>query len=207
MAPIHDTDIAAERWSQAEWENYELWEKIEVRLRRRKYLWIAAAIALFLTFSALPILADRWPKWEALKASRKLAQLVNYAKKEAGLNQHAYRIIFKSGTLEYAVQKVTSCTALDAVVVEEGNLLETSIADGFRILNFGDSSRLRLPGLIDSICYDPLAGMENFANDDSMKAFAIAPIHDVAVNSLTEARMDRIAILFMKGPSAELTFE
>ena len=48
MVPIHDTDVAEERWSQAEWENYELWEKVELKLKRKKQLWILATFLVFL---------------------------------------------------------------------------------------------------------------------------------------------------------------
>lgn len=48
MVPIYDSDVAEERWSKAEWRNYELWEKLEQRQIRKKRLWIMATILVFL---------------------------------------------------------------------------------------------------------------------------------------------------------------
>ena len=34
MVPIYESDVAEERWSKSEWNHYELWEKVEQRVRR-----------------------------------------------------------------------------------------------------------------------------------------------------------------------------
>jgi hypothetical protein len=84
MVPIHDTDLAQERWSQTEWEHYELWEKLEAKFRRRKAVWIGAAVLLFFVLSSVPILIEHWPKWIALGANRKLSEEINRLKAIAG---------------------------------------------------------------------------------------------------------------------------
>src|SRR5437868_6887859 len=110
MVPVHDTDIAAERWSKAEWQHYELWEKIEIRLRRRKWLWITATVSVFMGLSSIPIVLDRSPKWLTLRLSRKLAQEINWMKREAGIEQRAFRLRFVSGTtLSYVVETSAHC--------------------------------------------------------------------------------------------------
>ena len=208
MPPIHDTDIAAERWSQGEWENYELWEKIEQRLRRRKYLWIAGAVLLFLFFSAIPIVIDRNPKWTALKASRHLAQVINEMKREAGMNRQAYFIRFKPDSLHYEIEKTGSCTQTEnAALVQEGSLLGENLSSSYRVLGPQDSAQFKLPGLVDHFCYDPLQGSEFSADPNTLYGFGIAPNSDVSVKTMTEARLDRISILFLRGPSAEISFE
>src|SRR6185295_1415525 len=114
MAPIHESDIAAERWSKAEWSHYELWEKLELKLRRRKLIWISATVALFLALSAVPIVLDRKPKWTAMSISRRLAQLINGMKSEASLKHQAHRISFADdGSLAYEIARVSGCTSAD----------------------------------------------------------------------------------------------
>ncbi len=208
MPPIHETDIAAERWSKGEWDHYELWEKIELRLRRRKYLWIAGAVILFLIFSAIPIVIDRSPKWMALKASRHLAQVINEMKRDAGLTEQALQIRFKDGSLNYVIEKVSSCAQpTNPVLLSEGSLLKGSFASSFRMMNAQDSRDLKIPGLIEHFCYDPLLGSEYSSDPNALYGFGIAPTLDLTVKPMTEARLDRISILFLQGQSAEISFE
>jgi len=208
MPPIHDTDIAAERWSQGEWDNYELWEKIEIRLRRRKYLWIAAAALVFLFVSAIPIVLDRSPKWSALRASRELAQVINQMKREAGMTRKAYVIHFQEGTLNYQVNRVSSCSqATDSVLAFQGTLLKPEQTAAYKILNDSESKQFKIPGLVDHFCYDPFHGSEFSADPNTLYAFGVAPAADISVKTMTEPRLDRISILFLRGPSAEISFE
>ena len=69
MVPIHDTDLAQERWSQTEWEHYELWEKLEVKLSdvARPSGSAPLPFLLFFILSSVPILIEHWPKWIALE--------------------------------------------------------------------------------------------------------------------------------------------
>src|SRR5579885_1751897 len=114
MAPIHETDLAAERWSKAEWSHYELWEKLELKLRRRKLIWISGTIVVFLALSSVPIIIDRAPKWTAMSISRRLAQVINGMKSEASLKHQPYRIRFApDGSLAYQVERVPSCKATE----------------------------------------------------------------------------------------------
>src|SRR5262245_34313847 len=102
MVPIHDTDVASERWSKAEWEHYELWEKIEQRYRRRRRLWILGTVAVFVALSSIPVIMDRWPHWASVTASRKLASEINALKRDASIEHQAFRLRFEGkGALSY----------------------------------------------------------------------------------------------------------
>lgn len=199
MAPIHDTDIASERWSQAEWQHYELWEKIEVRLRRRKGLWVMATAIVFLVLSAIPIWMDRWPKWKSLSMVRHLAREINQVKLLASTERNAYRLRFiDGGSLNYEIEKTTHCSDPRGEVMRTGHLGES----GFALIDPDDGKTRGIPGLITSFCYDFLAGSEMILHGESLVGFAIAPVKDLA-----QSRSDRISTLILKGTSAEISFE
>ena len=84
LAPIHDTDLAKERWEKDDWKNFELWEKLEVRFRRYRMKWVIATVLVFLLISTIPVLKARTLKWNTLEASQVLARELNRLKKEAG---------------------------------------------------------------------------------------------------------------------------
>ena len=205
MVPIHDSDIAEERYAQAEWQHYELWEKIEVRLKRKRNLWIAAAVLAFLMLSSIPILTDHWPKWTALKAARTLGDRINEVKRLAGTENQAYRLEFAADRkLSYSIVKVPNCSAASSVgsIVKSGSLLSEGHLEDFVLLSPEEGRRLGLPGLVESICYDPLAGSPGTSQPESIAGFGIVPVKD-----LTDARADRLSLLIFKGPSAEISFE
>ncbi len=198
MAPIHDTDVAEERWNQATWNQYELWEKVEHRARRKKRLWIAGTIGVFLLLSAVPILRDRWPKWASLGAARRLAREVNLMKREASVAHAAFRIRF-NGALEFQIEKSASCSEGGAVV-RKGSLREGD--RGYALIAPAAGEELGVPGLIESFCYDYLSGSEPVLKGRPLVGFGIIPVNDLA-----EKRTDRVSMLLLGGPSAEPSFD
>lgn len=205
MVPIHDTDIAEERWSQAEWQHYELWEKVEAKIKRRKWLWITGAGFVFLALSSVPIITDRLPWWNSLSASRKLANEIGALKRDATLHRAAYRIRFDAdGSLRYAIEKGASCGDSGATVVRKGALLKKSRLDEYALISPKASETLGISGLGTSFCYDYLAGSEAVLTGQKLSGFAIAPVKDLASEP---ARKDRVSVLLLAGPSAEISFE
>ena len=199
MAPIYDTDIAEERWSRAEWSRYELWEKVEVRLRRRKRLWIlATSLAVFALFS-VPIVTDQRAKWDSLATARVLATEINWIKREASIQNQAFRLVFPASN-RYRVEKVTSCSSgtLDAVPVREAALAPPPQA--LSILGSEKSPEIGISGLVTEFCYDPLLGSEATAN--STAGIGIIPSADI-----NSARTDRLSVLLVSGPSADISFD
>jgi hypothetical protein len=203
MAPIHDTDLAAERWSQAEWENYELWEKVEQRLRRRRYLWILGAAILFLALSAVPIVMDRWPKWKTRVIARTLAQEINRVKREASANRTAMRLRFTSDKgFNYVVEKISACNGSQGEVVRSEYLVNDEIKGSYARISTLFGSEMGVPGMSDQFCYDPLQGSNAAIRGDDVVGFGVIPATD-----LTEKRMDRISVLLISGISAEISFD
>jgi hypothetical protein len=208
MVPIHDTDIGEERWDKAAWESYELWEKIELRLRRRKRLWIFGTVLLFIMLSAVPIVRDRLPKWTTETAARRLAQEVNRIKRDANIDRSAYRIRFnESGSLSYQVERVKSCAEAKGVVLRTEALLSKSKLGSYVLLTSQQGVEIGAPGLVQSFCYDYLAGSEGALNGQTIIGFGIMPAQDLSANNLTAPRMDRLSVLLLSGPLAEISFD
>ena len=197
MAPVHDTDLAEKRWNEAEWGHYELWEKIELRFRRRKQLWISGTVVLFLLISAVPIVRDRMPKWTTLAQSRRLGEEVNQIKLEASRARSPYRIRFESG-VEFKVEKLMKCSDLGGVLVRSGNL---GLGDSV-VLTGAQGADLSIPGLTHQFCFDPLSGSEAASSVAPLLGFGLISSHDLA-----EKRTDRLSILLLSGASAEAAFE
>jgi hypothetical protein len=203
MVPIHDTDVAEERWSQSEWENYELWEKVELRLKRSKRLWVLATLIVFLALSAVPIVMDRWPKWKSRAMAVSLAQEINFVKKEASLGRGVYRLkLLAEPGARYQIDRVSSCSAAQGELVKAGDLAQASERDEYTWLLPSQGSDLGVPGLVHEFCYDSLSGSHSSLQGKSVVGFGIIPVRD-----LTEKRIDRLSLLLLSGLSAEISFD
>jgi hypothetical protein len=203
MAPIYDTDIAQSRWDRADWENYELWEKVAHRHRRQRRGWIAATVVVFLSLSSIPIVLDRWDKWSTLAASRRLAEEINRIKRDAGIEQAAYRLRFAGdGKPEYHVEKSRSCSDAQSSVVRSGKLFEGDAFSQYVLMTPAMGAEAGIPGLIQDFCYDYLAGSDTILRGEGVAGFAIMPVKDLA-----EKRQDRLSILLVNGPSAMPAFD
>lgn len=206
MVPIHDTDLAQERWSKAEWQNYELWEKVEVRVRRNRRLWILGAVVLFSLISAVPIVVDRWPKWVTRSTARTLAQEISQMKREAGVNGSAFRLRFPDNkSLEFVIEKLSDCSHSTGSVVRSGLLLSHSQSGAYSRISAAEGVALGIPGLVDSFCYDPLKGSFSSLQGDATIGFAFLPAKDLA--QADHQRLDRVSVLLLVGSLAEESFD
>ena len=174
MAPIHDTDLASDRWAKAEWEQYELWEKIELKLRRRKWLGIAATACVFLGLSSIPIVMDHRPKWTAVALSRHLADQIGALKRDAAISHRAFRIRFAGdGSTDYVVESAFSCNGGDLAwsKVRIGSLQAKATVQDFAVLSSAQGRSLGVPGLVETLCYDPQAGSDIESRGDPLAGF------------------------------------
>ncbi len=198
MVPIHDTDLAEERWKEKEWHQYELWEDVEQRLRKIKRIWIFATLVLFILLSSIPIIIDRSPKWGAYSSIRELSQQINTMKREAAAQHSTFRLKFINfETLTYQIEKVLDCSKKSGVVVFLGSLSNGN--HRYLLLNEEQGLKLGIPGLTTGFCYDPQLGSES---GDTFVGFGVIPVKDLA-----KTRTDRISILILNGPSAEISFD
>jgi hypothetical protein len=58
-----------------------------------------------------------------------------------------------------------------------------------------------IPGLLTSFCYDPLLGSSVTPGPESVAAFVILPVKELTQEP------EHHAVLLLKGPSAEISFE
>ncbi|MEO7162095.1 MAG: hypothetical protein ABI041_04175 [Bdellovibrionia bacterium] len=203
MVPIHDTDVGEERWSKSEWENYELWEKVELRLKRQKRLWVFATAATVIFFSAIPTVVDRWPKWKTRSAARYLAQEINRMKRVASIERASYRLQFAEGAkFEYFIEKVKDCKVMSGALVRSLPVNSIAMEEGYTLIPPKTGQELGIPGLIHSFCYDYLAGSVISEYPNSVAGFGI-----ISVKDLAEKRLDRISLLLLSGPSADVSFD
>ncbi|NDD91359.1 hypothetical protein EBZ37_04670 [bacterium] len=201
MCPIHETDSASERWSKAEWEHYELWEKIEARARRIRRLWLAAGVLCFLVLSAVPVIKDRKFQWKAFSAARHFAQHLTALKREAGGRQQAFRLkIDPTKPLSLTVSWGPTCSS--PLFFSAGSI-ELLSADSVRDeLIWIDSRRGKgfgIAGLLEEFCYDPVHGSQQTQREQDFAAFMISPVKDLSP--------DRFGSVLLSGPSAEISFE
>lgn len=201
MAPVYDTDIAEKRWEDSRWDQYELWERVEQKLRRKKQAWVAGTAVLFLVLSSIPIVLERWPKWVGLTAARRLAQEINRVKRDAIVDRAAYRVRFlEPGSTRFVVERLKSCSDAQGETLREGALLPGG--SDYTWVGEEEGARLGLPGLVHAFCFDYLAGSDLTLKGRAAAGFAVASVKDLA-----ESKTERMAILLATGASAEISFE
>ena len=203
MCPIHDTDSPEERWSKAEWEHYELHEKLEARARRKRRWVIASCVALFLVLSAVPVVLDRAPQWLALRAARELGENFSRLKREAGMRKLALRVsVDPSQILHLRVEHAETCKSERFEPDSEFELLQgDSRRDQLGWIDPAKGKESGIPGLLNGICFDPHLGSEATPQPTSVAGFGIAPVRE-----LTETP-ERYSVVVLTGPSAEISFE
>jgi len=201
MAPFYDTDVAKERWGKDEWRNFELWEKVELRARKKRRLWILGTCIVFLLLSSIPILMDRWSKWETLSAIRSLAEEVNRIKSDAAIQHTAFRLAFKNkDSLDYLVKRVASCKRGGGVTVRKGTLHKEGRRNKLQLISEADGKALALPGLVLEFCFDSLTGFVT-PHVGQDQAFGLIPVKD-----LTDRNLDHLSLLILRGNTANILF-
>jgi hypothetical protein len=210
MVPIHDTDVAEERWSKAEWEGYELWEKIEARLKKRRRLWIFSTAVVILVLSAIPLIYQKWEKWMTRSLARQLAVKLNQMKSDAGIQHVPFRLKLIEGkdSLDYVIEKLKTCSDPKGEVTENGTLAWAQIQSRYTWLTPEKGKLLEVPGLSSEVCYDPLLGIQTAAvsdvkmTDQKVIGFGILPVKD-----LSNHEIDNLSIVLLTPPEGEVTFE
>lgn len=210
MVPIHDTDVAEERWSQAEWEGYELWEKIEARHKRKRRLWIFSTVMMILALSAIPMVYQKWEKWATRSLAQQLAVKLNQMKALAGIQHLPFRVRLLQGreSLDYVVEKLKACSDVKGEVIETGSLQLTRVQNRYTWLTPEKGKLLGVPGLSSEVCYDPLLGIQASSLNDQkiidkkLVGFGILPVKDLANHE-----MNNLSIILLTPPQGEVTFE
>lgn len=204
MVPIHESDVAENRWKDDEWRQFELWERIELRLRRKR-TWIVLAVAFgFVAILAAPVIEDRLPKWRALNAMRALAVRANQMKVDAAALGVPLRIRIEDSAEgpQYVIERVDRCVGAEpksAHVWGGGPIFENrERAADFVVFDPRVATAFGLERVTTMVCYDPL-GTEAAAG---VQALGILTAKD-----LTEKRLDRVSFLNFSGLFAEIDFD
>lgn len=211
MAPIYDTDVAESRWKQAEWRQFELWEKIELKARRRVRWIIAFTCVLFLAISAVPVVQQALPKWQTLRELRKVAQAFSALKTKSIQTKQPLRWVFLNinadqNIAEVRENKVSNCTELNQTEKDTSILQIRGVwVDQAMVNRFG------FTGIAQSLCFDPIQGL--FADGKSINekvSASIALVSDRDVKTDVERNgqtLPSLSLLTLTGDSAEISFE
>jgi len=202
MVPIHESDVAENRWKDDEWRQFELWERIELRLRRKK-IWIVLAVAfVFVAILAVPIIQDRLPKWRALNAMRVLAVRANQMKVDAAALGVPLRLRIENSAEgpQYLIERVERCNSASTARAWGGGSVfdHPEIGSEFVVFEPKDAAKLGLERVTTDVCYDP-TGLEA---SERIQALGILSAKD-----LTSGRLDRASFLNFSGLFAEIDFD
>lgn len=217
MVPFHESDVAENRWKEDEWRQFELWERIEIRLRRKRTWTIAGVIVLFLGILSIPIIQDRAPKWRALGAMRALAVRVNQMKVDASSLGVPLRLRLEVSDHgpNYVIERVKNCkeppTSVGSAENQEwsrGPIFSSeAIGRGYTLLSTEEGKRHGLERVVDSFCYEPalLANGDEESPQTPSRVYQAMGI--LTAKDLTDGRLDRVAFLNFSGLSAEIDFD
>jgi hypothetical protein len=205
MVPIHESDVAENRWKDDEWRQFELWEKLEQKARRKRSWTIIAAAVVFVSILSVPIFQDRIPKWRALGATRGLAVRANQMKVDAASLKLPLRLRLENSDSgpRFVIEKVASCASDSAAPGEiwgQGVVFrDAHLGSRYAVLSAAQAGELGLERVKEAVCYDP-AGLD--LSSDGVKAVGILPVKDLA-----EGRLDRASFLNFSGLFAEIGFD
>ncbi len=206
MAPFHESDLADKRWDEAEWRDFELWERLELQHKKKKSYWIYATVGVFVLLSAVPTLRDRWDKWHGGAIALELGREWNQIKREAAVLQAPIRIRMEPGsTLNAVIERVQDCRQ-----TEIGQQLRTvnlevnpDASQPFRLLDPERGRSMGIPGLTRGICYDPLQGVFG----DKEKVESLVGIAFLPESDLKDENLDRLTTVLVKGASGDISFD
>ena len=194
--PIHESDQAENRWNQAEWNTYELWEKLEIKQRRKRRWILGSACVVFLMISAVPVVREWTPRWQTLRAARLMAQELGMIKLEAVQLQSSIRIR-RTGDQSWAVESAPDCSSPSFTPIRTAELRVPEV----RWLSTEEASRSSL-NTQDSYCFSPFARESEATTEAPRAHFAFASNQDAPL-----VRTDRIAVVSISSWDAVARFE
>lgn len=205
MVPVHESDVAENRWNESEWRQFELWERIELRLRRKRTWTILGVVVVFIAILSISIFQDRMPKWRALKATRMLAVRANQMKVDAASLGVPLRLRIENsdGGPLFIIEKVLSCVhSAEGTPQEWGRgtvFLRPEVGSRYTALTPEIAREVGLERVSQSLCYDPTPKEEL---NELTQAVGILSVRDLA-----DRRLDRASFLNFSGQFAEIDFD
>ena len=180
---------------EEEWRTFELYEKIRVRERRKRFWTIALAVFLFLGLCSVPVIRERLPKWQSLDAALELSLELEHLKTRAIQEKRSAWLRF-SGPGEFRVDFVTDCESKADPVVEKVSKWKDR-EGSLKVLVRDELLHHTIKLGVDEICFDPVYGLSGVK---SRLVLVIAPVKD-----LTEGRLERASYVELEGESAKIS--
>ncbi len=181
-----------DRWAKEAWNSYELFEKIRIRKRRRT-LWMGFVVStVFLSLCAIPVVRERLPQWNAVRASREIVLLLEEAKILAQKERIPVRLKFETDRVNIDFPK--SCTdPLPTEFAKTWSWTQHSFP-----VQLMDSSLATQNGLgvkLLEFCFDPVLGV----SQESKSSLVVIPSVDIPVQ-----RLDRISVVTVDGADGRI---
>jgi len=207
MAPIYDTDLEDERWEKEGWKNFELWEKISQRLKKKRRIIVFAVVLIFLFLSSVPVYWDRLPYWEGLSLSYQLRTEILNLKKSAVVEHRAFRLRFiddaDGNGLSYVVESLVSCQSTNAQFVREGTFYVGVFDSEVKRVGKSDAALYNLQEVADELCYDPIEGAYYGSLEKDKALFVFSRANDLTSE---DKRVDRVRFITVEKLTAEISF-
>lgn len=161
------------------------------RERRKRLTWIFSATMISLLCFLYPIIRDYKPKWQAYRASRKLAIFLSEMKNQAIRERHAFEAKFV-GADKIEVYKVSGC----GPNAKHEKLYEEKLTEFAPEVSFADQKWIRkhvdnTQPLLTRYCYDPQFGSSVHA--DGFSTGAIYLMHSSIYQKSFDSGEDEFA--------------
>lgn len=179
-----------------EWKTFELYEKIRLRQRRKRF-WISTlTFLLFLVLCAVPVVDEQMPKWKSLQLAQRLAVEIEKLKTLAIQRKQPIRMSFLD-TGEMKIELVKQCQdPADAGTVLVQKKWISDPAE-LKVLHNAEAQAFDLKQAFDQVCFDPVFGLDAIK---TRRVLVVAPVKD-----LTENRLDRASYVILDGESAKIS--
>ncbi|MBU6153499.1 MAG: hypothetical protein KGP28_04275 [Bdellovibrionales bacterium] len=180
---------------EQEWRNFELYEKIRVRDRRRRFWVITLAVVLFFGLCSVPVVRERMPKWQSLDAALELSLEIERMKTRSIQEKRPVVLRF-TGSGAYRMEFVLNCESkAEPVLDKEGHWPDR---DGMlKILGREELERHSIALGVEEFCFDPVYGLSGVK---SRLVLVVAPVKDLA-----EGRLERASYVELEGESAKIS--
>jgi hypothetical protein len=178
-----------------EWRNFELYEKIRLRERRKRIWTIATAVVLFFILCSVPVVRERGPKWQSLHAALELSLLLEHMKTRAIQEKRAATLRFPSQGA-FRIDFVEDCAGKKSPVLEKEGSWSDSSGD-LKVLDAGELQKYSISLGAGELCFDPVFGLEGVK---SRLVLVVAPVKDLAEGSL-----ERASYVELEGESAKIS--
>ena len=180
-----------EQQREQQWRTFELYEKIRVRERRKRFFLISFVLILFLGLCSVPVIQDRMPKWRSLRAAQHISIEIEKLKTLSIHEKKPVRLTFVAGG-DLKIEIVETCAA-DAKVIRSEQKKWESESEELKVLSVEEAKAFDVKLAVDQVCFDPVFGL----NEKARKVIIVAPVKDLS--------LERASYVVLDGESAKIS--